>query len=69
MNAPVLCGCLTGGAVLHVLMLCELAVFTCVLCTVHAADFPSHKEEEFVLLHVCYRPEWLGRLISIDSLR
>ena len=35
-------------------MLCELAVFTCVLCTAHAADSPSHKEEEFVLLYVLH---------------
>ena len=34
-------------------MLCELAVFTCVLCPVHAADSPSHKEE-FVLLYVLH---------------
>ena len=39
MNA-LLCGSFTWGTVL---MLCELALFTCVLCTVHAADSPSHK--------------------------
>ena len=37
-----------------VLVLSELALFTCVLCTVHAADSPPHKEEEFVPLYVLH---------------
>ena len=51
-------------------MLCELAVFTCVLCTVHAADSPSHKEE-FVLLYLCVtlpRPDCLNTINPFCSL-
>ena len=71
MNAHVLCGCLTGGAVLYLCCVSLQCSHVCFVLAVHAADSPSHEEEEFVLLYLCVtlpRPDCLHTITPFCSL-